>query len=240
MSSYGPAASHPAGNILFPLGEMTRAMVPDEADESHLQGGEISVEDPKLADLEVLGQRCKEGDLAAWSPLFQIAWPLLVTFVHRLYRSFDQQDAEDVAQASLQLAVERIETYSGQRLFRGWLFGIASNQATTFFRRRSAKKRGLGLLCSLGVSADQQDDAVKSPAEATAENDRAAILHRAIEELGEVDRDLVHLHFFGGLTFSQIGEARDMSPKTVCTRLTRCKRRLLVLLSRSNLTSSDG
>ena len=215
-------------------------MVPDEPDESHLQSGDISAQDPKLADLELLGQRCKEGDAAGWGPLFEIAWPLLVTFVHRLYRSFDQQDAEDVAQASLQLAVDRIGTYSGQRLFRGWLFGIASNQATTFYRRRFAKKRGLGLLCPPGVFADQQDDTVKSPAEASAENDRAAILHRAIEELGEVDRDLVHLHFFGGLTFSEIGEARDMSPKTVCTRLTRCKRRLLVLLNRSNLTSCDG
>ena len=194
----------------------------------------------KFDEIEALGRRCKDGDLPAWGVLFPKIWPLLVTFVHRLYHSLDQQDAEDIAQASIQAAIRGIGSFSEKGLFRAWLFGIAVRQAATFYRSSSAKKRGAQLLVPFNDAHDCKDDDAKSPAEVSAENDRAAILHRAINELPEADRDLVHLHFFGELTFREIAEARDMNPKTVCTRLTRCKERLLVTLARFNFTKSDG
>jgi RNA polymerase sigma-70 factor (ECF subfamily) len=178
--------------------------------------------------------------LAAWTLLFPKIWPVLVTFVHRLYHSFEQQDAEDVVQVSIQAAIRAIDSFSEKGLFRAWLFGIAVRQAATFYRSNSAKKRGAQLLVPLNEVDDHKDEASKSPAEVSAENDRAAILHRAIDQLPEADRDLVHLYFFGELTFREIAEARNMNPKTVCTRLTRCKERLLVTLARYDLTKSDG
>jgi RNA polymerase sigma factor (sigma-70 family) len=193
----------------------------------------------KLEEIEALGRRCKDGDCAAWSLLFPKIWPVLVTFVHRLYHSFDQQDAEDVAQASIEAALGAIHTFSGHGLFRAWLFGIAVRQAGNFYRSSSAKKRGAHLQVPLNGYDDHKDGA-KSPAEVSADNDRAAILHRAIDQLPEADRDLVHLHFFGELSFREIAEARAMNPKTVCTRLTRCKEKLLVTLARFDLTKSDG
>jgi RNA polymerase sigma-70 factor (ECF subfamily) len=194
---------------------------------------------PKLEEIEALGRRCKEGDFAAWGLLFPKIWPLLVTFVHRLYHSFDQQDAEDVAQASIEAAIRAIASCSGKGLFRAWLFGIAVRQAATFHRSSSAKKRGAQFLVPFN-DFDEHKDEAKSPAEVSAENDRAAILHRAINQLPEADRDLVHLHFFGELTFREIANARKMNAKTVCTRLTRCKEKLLLTLARFDLTKSDG
>ena len=196
--------------------------------------------DPKLAEIELLGQRCREGDSGAWSSLFPVVWPVLVAFINRLYHSLDEQDAEDVAQTSIEAAIKGIHTFSGSGLFRAWLFGIASQQARTLFRRKSAAKRGLTLLVPINHSTDRSDEAAQSPSDATAESERASILHRALEQLPEDDRDLVHLHFFGELTFREIGVVRKMNPKTVCTRLTRCKAKLLDLLIRSNLTRADG
>ena len=212
--------------------------------EASLNGASLSVseavsEGARLDEIETLGRRCKEGDLAAWSLLFPKIWPVLVTFVHRLYSSFGQQDAEDVAQASLQAAIKAIDTFSGTGLFRAWLFGIAVRQAAVFYRSGKAKKRGAQLLVPLKEFDDQRDEA-KTPAEISADNDRAAILHRAINELPEADRDLVHLHFFGELTFREIAEARNLKAKTVCTRLTRSKEKLFLVLARFNLTKSDG
>ena len=196
--------------------------------------------DSSLAEIERLGQLCRSGDSRAWTALFPIVWPVLVRFTNRLYRSLDLQDAEDVAQATLEAAIGGIETFSGRSLFRAWLFGIASQQARTLFRRKSASKRGLTVLVPISESAEYRDETAKSPSEATAENDRAAILHRALEQLADDDRDLIHLHFFGELTFREIAALRKMNPKTVCTRLTRCKAKLLDALVQSNLTSADG
>jgi RNA polymerase sigma-70 factor (ECF subfamily) len=196
--------------------------------------------DPKLAEIERLGQRCKEGEASAWSALFPVVWPVLVRFINRLYHSFDEQDAEDVAQTSLEAAIRGIHTFSGDALFRAWLFGIASQQARMLFRRKSALKRGATILVPISLSIDRGDEAAKSPSEVTAESDRATILHRALEQLPEEDRDLIHLHFFGELTFKEIGKMRKMNPKTVYTRVSRCKAKLLDLLIRSNLTTADG
>ncbi len=197
------------------------------------------VERTRLEEIEALGRSCQAGDAMAWEALFAAAWPVLVTFVHRLYHSFDEQDAEDVAQASLEAAIRGIRTFAGRGSFRAWLFGIAAKQAAAFHRLHSARKRGAGLLVCLNGSVDASDDG-QSPAEISAAIDRAGILHRALDELSESDRDLVHLHFFGELTFREIAAVRRMNPKTVCTRLTRAKERLLVILARFNLTNADG
>jgi RNA polymerase sigma-70 factor (ECF subfamily) len=196
--------------------------------------------DSTLAEIERLGERCRDGDGSAWTALFPIVWPVLVRFINRLYHSLDEQDAEDVAQVSLEAAIRGIQSFSGDGLFRAWLFGIASQQARTLFRRKSAFKRGPTLLVPISQSTDRTDDSAKSPSDATAENDRATLLHRALEQLPEEDRDLVHLHFFGELTFKEIGEVRKMNPKTVYTRISRCKAKLLDLLIQSNLTTANG
>jgi RNA polymerase sigma factor (sigma-70 family) len=198
------------------------------------------VSDSDIAEIERLGVKCKEGDATAWTVLFPLVWPVLVRFVNRLYHALDEQDAQDVAQATLEAAITAIPTFSRRASFRAWLFAIASRQAHTLFRRKSATKRGLTLLVPISESTDRADESAKSPAETTAENDRAAILHRALEKLPEHDRDLVHLHFFGELTFREIGIVRQMNAKTVCTRVTRAKAKLLDILIQSNLTRADG
>jgi RNA polymerase sigma-70 factor (ECF subfamily) len=226
------------GNIFAPARELARPGL-NGGSHSPTDRSSMTMAKSKLEEIEALGRRCKDGDCAAWSLLFPQIWPVLVTFVHRLYHSFDQQDAEDVAQASIEAAVGAIDTFSENGLFRAWLFGIAVRQAGNFYRSSSAKKRGAQLRVPLNGFDDHKDEA-KSPAEVSADNDRAAILHRAIDLLPEADRDLVHLHFFGELTFREIAETRRMNPKTVCTRLTRCKEKLLVTLARFDLTKSDG
>lgn len=226
-----------------PVGKRVNGFVlTDELRHNHLEQASLSassIEVAKLEEIEALGRQCKDGDFAAWTRLFPQIWPVLVTFIHRLYFSFGRQDAEDVAQASLQAAITGIDSFSGKGLFRAWLFGIAVRQAATFYRAGKARKRGAQLLVPFKDFDDQQDEA-RTPAEVLVDNDRAAILHRAINELPEADRDLVHLHFFGELTFREIAEARNLNAKTVCTRLTRSKEKLLVALSRFDLRKSDG
>lgn len=196
--------------------------------------------DSTLAEIERLGARCAEGDASAWTSLFPIVWPVLVTFIHRLYSSFDQQDAEDVAQLSLEAAIAGAKNFAGRGLFRAWLFGIAAQQARSIFRKKTAAKRGLTLLVPISDSFEIGDENATSPADALAITERAGILHKALDDLPDEDRELLHLHYFGELTFAEIALARNMNPKTVCTRLTRCKAKLLDLLAKSNFTRSDG
>lgn len=196
--------------------------------------------EPALAEIERLGWRCRGGDRQAWDLLFPRVWPILVTFVHRLYGGFDEHDAEDVAQASLEAAMRSAHTYSGRGHFRGWLFGIAARQASNHHRARSAQKRGAGRLVPLEDGIDAQDHSAQTPEEMLSARDRAAILQRALDELSAENREIIQLHFFGELTCEQIGRALRMPTKTVASRLQRSRQTLLVLLRRYHLTSHDG
>ncbi len=212
----------------------------DEAQPAPIARNDLVAEkQARLAEIESLGRQCRAGDNAAWNLLFPAVWPALVTFVHRLYHSFDQSDAEDVAQASLEAAIRAIGSFNGRFPFRSWLFGIAAKQAALLHRARSTKKRGAHLTVPLTEATDSGDK-IKSPAEISAANDRAILLHCAIDELDEIDRDLVHLHFFGELTFKEIAECRNMKAKTVGTRLARSKEKLLATLATFNLRHSNG
>ena len=59
----------------------------------------MSMGKSNLEEIEALGRRCKDGDCAAWSLLFPKIWPVLVTFVHRLYHSFDSNRCSVFAKA---------------------------------------------------------------------------------------------------------------------------------------------
>lgn len=239
MNSCVSAAFYSGGNESEPASE--NATVPFPLSETHLLlvDDEPARSEDRLIEIEALGRRCREGNLAAWDSLFATVWPELVKFAHRLYRSFDEEDAEDVAQAALGAAIQGIRSFSGRGSFRAWLLGITARQATTFYRAKRARKRGADLLVPLDHHSDQPDEAL-SPAEVSAVRDRAGILYRALDELSESDRDLIQLHFFGDLTCKEIGEIRRMSAKTVCTRLTRSKEKLRPVLNRLNLMTADG
>src|SRR3954454_847615 len=97
LTACAPARSDMRRHGFVPARELARLKL-NGASHSSCDRSAITAAQPKLDEIEALGRRCKDGDFAAWSLLFPKIWPLLVTFVHRLYHSFDQQDAEDVAQ----------------------------------------------------------------------------------------------------------------------------------------------
>lgn len=98
-------------------------------------------------------------------------------------------------------------------------------------RAESARKRG--------------GDAIKHPfTEALAEQpDRVQELldiHAALEDLDTVDtrlRELVELKFYGGLTYSEIGELQQRSERTIKRDWVRAR---AILVARSRQTRSDG
>lgn len=193
-----------------------------------------------LDDIELLGRRCRAGEVAAWEELFPRVWPVLVTFVHRLYGRFERADAEDVAQLTLEAALRSARSFSGRGSFRGWLFGIATRQASNHHRVLGAAKRGAARLEPLGDETDAPAAEGLTPAEALSARERAEILDRALLELPASDRELVQLRFFGDLTCEEIGQLCQLNAKTVATRLHRARQALLVLLRRHHLTSHDG
>ncbi len=146
--------------------------------------------------------------------------PALQRYALALTRHTDA--ADDLVQDALLKAYRHRKSYAGRGL-RAWLFGIMHN---TFHddRRRAARelRRQSGLaLVAESVSEPAQEHVV-----------RLAQLQEAFLELGDDQREAMHLVVVEGLTYQQAADALDIPLGTVMSRLARARtalRRLEVL-----------
>lgn len=80
-----------------------------------------------------LTQAVLAGDEQAFNQFFDEQYPRLYRFV--LARSADAQLAEELAQAVLCMAVEKLPTYRGEAALSTWLFTICRNRMTDLARK---------------------------------------------------------------------------------------------------------
>ena len=56
--------------------------------------------------------------------------------------------------------------------------------------------------------------------------EQVALVHQALEQLGDPCRQIVELRYFGDLSYDEISRSLDLNPKTVSSRLSKCLDRL--------------
>jgi RNA polymerase sigma-70 factor, ECF subfamily len=134
----------------------------------------------------------------------------------------DRASAEDVTALTFERAYRRQSSFDARRgSQRAWLFGIARNAALDELRSR---KRTTALL------ADPEDPAAASTAEATHEDDDAAVrratVRAALAQLDPRERELIALKFHAGLSNGEIAKVLGISAANAGTRVHRAVTRL--------------
>lgn len=117
--------------------------------------------------------------------------------------------AADVLQETFLRAVRFRERLREVNSLEAWLFTIARRESD----RLLARKERTGHSDVAGVSNSQQ-----LVASASAELDNRDELEAVFAELTAVDREILELHFYGGLTFREISEVTETPQGTVATR----------------------
>ena len=140
----------------------------------------------------------------------------LVRFLTR--RLGDRDAAEELAQETFVRAMKQ-ETITSDR---SWLFAVASNLVRDEGRRAQRQQRRLELL----REREQADAAVEPEPTSMERADERDLARRAIEMLGERDRDALLMRE-EGLDYDEIARALDLSPGSVGTTLSRARRRLM-------------
>ena len=75
-----------------------------------------------------------DGDRAAFQPLFDALWPVLLTFTSRTLER--TADAEDAAQQAMLKVFSRIADFDRGRDGVSWALGIAGYEVMTLRKRR--------------------------------------------------------------------------------------------------------
>jgi RNA polymerase sigma-70 factor, ECF subfamily len=177
--------------------------------------------------------RCRRGETEAWDELFDRHYAAAGRFVFQLGHDFTREDAEEICQEVFLSVIRSLESFHGESQFQTWLFRIAANKARDYRERQRAAKRGGGQIPVSLQAEDPENGLVIDPPgtapgpDATLINaEQAALVHQALDQLGEPCQQIIELRYFADLSYEEISRALKLNPKTVSSRLSKCLDRL--------------
>ena len=180
----------------------------------------------RTKDVELI-QRVLTGDDAAFSELVEKYQKQVHALAWRKIGDF--HIAEEITQDTFLKAYMQLTTLKDPQSFAGWLYVIAANRCTSWLR----KKR----ICTQSLEDLDQTDTEQLEKEAYSEyvveeNERVSgqaqreVVKKLLAKLGESERTVMTLHYFGEMSCSEIGAFLGVSANTVKSRLHRAQQRL--------------
>ena len=137
---------------------------------------------------------------------------MIFRFCRRMLRN--EQDAMDAAQDTMVKVLRNLHRYDARWKFSTWVLGIARNTCIDEFRKR--KRRS-------DHEAPEAVDQGPSPLELTDRQLRAERLHRSLDCLSPLYREVLVLYHFEHLKYQEIADLLDIPIGTVMNRIFRAR-----------------
>ncbi len=177
----------------------------------------------KNSDAQLI-QRTLDGDDAAFAELVEKYQKQVHALVWRKIGDF--HFAEEITQDTFIKAHQQLRTLKKPQRFVSWLYVIASNLCGTWLRNKNVRTQ---LQEHIDKSVDERatysEHIVKENNQITVETQRH-VVSKLLAKLGESERTVMTLHYFGEMSCSEIGDFLGVSTNTVKSRLRRAQQRL--------------
>ena len=131
----------------------------------------------------------------------------------------DQALAEEVLQETFWRVWQSAATYQSQRgTFTSWLFRIARNLAIDAYRRRNVRPQTLNTVDGSESSLDELPDPEMDVAKQTQSILQNRQVHKALASLPAVQRQVIEMAYFYGMTRQEIATVTGEALGTIHTR----------------------
>lgn len=151
-------------------------------------------------------KRIKQGETEALDVLIEGHYDGIYRFCY--YKLGDREAAYDCAQETFLNLLRYLDTYVEQKKFKAYLYRIAGNVCTDWFRKNSVQFVGEEML-----EAIQKEDSRLRKVELSDE------ILRAFHVLSSAQRDVIILHFFYDFKLREIADITNVPMSTVKSRL---------------------
>jgi len=175
---------------------------------------------------EALVRRFQRGDRAAFAELVHRYQDQVFASCLRWMR--DRTEAEELAQDVFISVFRSLSKFRGDCEFSTWLFRVVVNHCKN--RKIYRHRRAAGRHESLENDGDELGRQLVEPrpgAEAAVSAGEAArLIHKALGELDDRTRMIIHLRDLAGLSYDEISSAMEIPRGTVKSRLHRARAQL--------------
>ena len=168
---------------------------------------------PEADELNLIHAARKDPD--AFGALYRL-------YVEKVYRYLYSRmgnvaEAEDITAQAFLAAYESFAGFHREEHFASWLFAIARNKATDYYRQQK-KLSPLGLTEDLAVENDPINEVIQS--------EQSLALAKLIQTLPEEERELLQLRFLAELSFPEIAHLLHRNEEAVKKSIYRLLARL--------------
>jgi RNA polymerase sigma-70 factor, ECF subfamily len=198
-----------------------------------LRGGDLpatlpgAVKEPEVTDLSGLIQRIAMADREALAELYDVTVGKLFAVAHLILRN--TADAEEVVCDVYAQVWQTASDYSGERgAVLAWLLMICRTRALDRMRRNRVRLQAAAIE---RPAEDEEPSPQPGPEELLDIIQHGTAVHRALEALSPVKRQLVSLAFFKGLSHLEISEECGLPVGTVKSHIRRALNTLREQLS---------
>lgn len=162
-------------------------------------------------------KQCKKGKQKAQMQIYKLYYRAMFNTSLRIVNS--AADAEDVMQDSFLDAFQKVDQYSEEGSFGGWLKRIVINNSLDFLNK---KKSQIQLNDNLEVVEDTKDIDIDIDDEIKIQD-----LKKALEKIKDEYRIIISLYLFEGYDHEEISDILSISYNLSRTRYSRAKKKLL-------------
>lgn len=173
---------------------------------------------------ELILRKMKRGDPGGLEELMDRYIPYVSAVVWNILRNaMSAEDAEEVVSDVFLAAWEQAKDLHPNAI-KAWLGSVARHKALNKLRIR-------------GLNLPLEDDILEIPTAETPEQkltrkEEAKLVRKAVDSLGEPDREVFLRHYFYTQTVQEISGIMNMNESTVKTKLRRGRSRLKDILTR--------
>ena len=184
---------------------------------------------------DLLIERIKNGDNAAYEDMVTRYWDRIFARVHNLLKN--QQDAEEVTQDAFIRAHRGLESFRGDASFSTWLYQIATNLAHNRYWYWFRRKRDYSVSLDQPLSAEGEltlenvmPSEGETPAESVVTQEFVDRVSECMNGLGDKHREVLTLRNVQNMSYEEISQALDISVGTVKSRIARARESLRELM----------
>jgi len=171
-------------------------------------------------------KRCQSGDELAWEVLVRQHQGRICAIAYGYVG--EQNEALDLAQDIFVRVYQRLETCADPERFEAWLVRIARNACIDHLRRRKARPPLDDIPAEEMFSLS---DDRPTPEDQWLKSTRQRLVHRALQRLSAINKEIILLKDIQGLPLEEISEMLELPLGTIKSRTSRARLELAKVIT---------